>query len=95
MDVKCSPSVAGFADAAAPAKTALASAPDPLLASMRPAQLREAMDMLGFHTQAALAREIGVDRSTVSLWLEGRVGVPRPVAKLVRLLMILDDRPPS
>ena len=78
---------------AAVAKTP--QAPDPLLASMRPAQLREAMDRLGFATQAALAREIGVDRSTVSLWLEGRVGVPRPVAKLVRLLLILDEGSPG
>ena len=67
-------------------------APDPLLASIQPTELRAAMDELGHATQSALAREIGVDRSTVSLWLEGRVGVPRPVAKLVRLLLMHDIR---
>ena len=59
---------------------------------MQPTELRAAMDQLGYVTQSALAREIGVDRSTVSLWLEGRVGVPRPVAKLVRLLLMHDMR---
>ena len=47
-----------------------------------------AMDRLGYATQSSLAQAIGVDRSTVSLWLEGRIGVPRPVAKLVRLLLV-------
>ena len=61
--------------------------PDPMLASMKPEELRHAMEQLGCPTQIALARSIGVDRSTVSLWLEGRVGVPRPVAKLLRLLV--------
>ena len=59
---------------------------DPMLASMQPEELKLAMDDLGCATQSALARAIGVDRSTVSLWLDGRVGVPRPVAKLLRLL---------
>ena len=62
-----------------------------MLASMQPDELRGAMDRLGYSTQSALARAIGVDRSTVSLWLEGRIGVPRPVAKLVRLLVLHDD----
>lgn len=57
-----------------------------MLASMSPRELRSIMDRLGYSTQSALARAIGVDRSTVSLWLEGRIGVPRPVAKLLRLL---------
>lgn len=60
---------------------------DPTLASMNPDELRHTMEQLGCATQMALARSIGVDRSTVSLWLEGRVGVPRPVAKLLRLLV--------
>ena len=59
---------------------------DPMLASMRPEELRLVMDTLGHTSQSALARAIGVDRSTVSLWMEGRIGVPRPVAKLLRLL---------
>ncbi len=59
---------------------------DPLLVSMDPRELRDTMESLGLRTQSALAVEIGVDRSTVSLWLEGRVGVPRPIAKLLRLL---------
>ncbi|MEL7730305.1 transcriptional regulator [Citromicrobium bathyomarinum] len=59
-----------------------------MLASMQPDELRGAMDRLGYATQSSLAQAIGVDRSTVSLWLEGRIGVPRPVAKLVRLLLV-------
>ena len=65
-----------------------ADAVDPMLASMQPAELKLAMDELGYSTQTALARAIGVDRSTVSLWLDGRIGVPRPIAKLVRLLIL-------
>ena len=61
---------------------------DPLLESMRPDELRGVMDALGCASQSALARSIGVDRSTVSLWLDGRIGVPRPIAKLLRLLEI-------
>ena len=63
---------------------------DPLLASMLPDELRLAMDALGYQTQSALAGAIGVDRSTVSLWLDGRIGVPRPVGKLVRMLLLHD-----
>jgi len=44
---------------------------------------------LGCTTQSALAAAIGVDRSTISLWLDGRVGVPRPVSKLLRLMRAL------
>ena len=57
------------------------------IASMQPDELRCAMADLGFGTQSGLAGAIGVDRSTVSLWLEGRVGVPRPIAKLIRLMV--------
>lgn len=73
---------------AAPAKTPPRFTPESMLASMQPEELRQAMDDLNFRTQSALAESIGVDRSTVSLWLEGRVGVPRPVAKLVRLMLV-------
>ncbi len=59
---------------------------DPLLGSMPPQELRDTMKELGLGTQSALANAIGVNRSTVSLWLEGRIGVPRPVAKLLRLM---------
>ena len=59
---------------------------DPALASMHPSELRDTMVRLDLSTQTELARTIGVDRSTVSLWLDGRVGVPRPVAKLLRIL---------
>lgn len=71
----------------APAKSQRTLQPDPMLASMLPEELKAAMVALDCPTQSALAREIGVDRSTVSLWLEGRIGVPRPVAKLVRLMV--------
>jgi transcriptional regulator with XRE-family HTH domain len=60
---------------------------DPLLASMSPDALRAAMRALGYRTQADLANAIGVSRSAVSLWLEGKVGVPRPVAMLLRMLI--------
>ena len=88
--VKNSPRVAQAAFSAASANTLAKDAPDPMLSSMQPTELRAAMDELGHVTQSALAREIGVDRSTVSLWLEGQIGVPRPVAKLVRLLLMHD-----
>lgn len=60
---------------------------DPRLASMSPDELRMAMRTLGYRTQAELAQAIGVSRSAVSLWLEGKVGVPRPVAMLLRMLV--------
>jgi transcriptional regulator with XRE-family HTH domain len=44
---------------------------------MSPDELRRAMQTLGYRTQADLAGAIGVSRSAVSLWLEGKVGVPR------------------
>jgi transcriptional regulator with XRE-family HTH domain len=43
-------------------------------------------------TQADLANAIGVSRSAVSLWLEGKVGVPRPVAMLLRMLVAAQRR---
>jgi transcriptional regulator with XRE-family HTH domain len=62
--------------------------PNPeMLASMAPEELRTAMRTLGYRTQSDLANAIGVSRSAVSLWLEGKVGVPRPVAMLLRMLI--------
>ena len=58
-----------------------------MLASMPPDELRAAMRALGYRTQNELAEAIGVSRSAVSLWLEGRVGVPRPVGMLLRMLV--------
>jgi transcriptional regulator with XRE-family HTH domain len=60
---------------------------DDLRASMPPDELRRAMLTLGYRTQGDLASAIGVSRSAVSLWLEGKVGVPRPVAMLLRMLI--------
>jgi transcriptional regulator with XRE-family HTH domain len=54
---------------------------------MSPDELRRAMATLGYRTQSDLANAIGVSRSAVSLWLEGKVGVPRPVAMLLRILI--------
>ena len=65
---------------------------DPRLASMSPEELRSAMRALGYRTQADLANAIGVSRSAVSLWLEGKVGVPRPVAMLLRMLLAAQRR---
>ena len=58
-----------------------------MLASMAPDELRSAMRSLGYRTQNDLATAIGVSRSAVSLWLECKVGVPRPVAMLLRMLV--------
>ena len=60
---------------------------------MPPEELRRLMRTLGYRTQGDLALAIGVSRSTVSLWLEGRVGVPRPVAMLLRMLIAAQRRP--
>lgn len=62
------------------------------LASMAPDELRSAMRTLGYKTQSELATAIGVSRSAVSLWLEGKVGVPRPVAMLLRMLIAAQRR---
>ncbi|UUR08490.1 helix-turn-helix domain-containing protein [Sphingomonas glaciei] len=66
--------------------------PDPRLASMAPEELRSHMRALGYRTQNDLAAAIGVSRSAVSLWLEGKVGVPRPVAMLLRMLVAAQRR---
>ena len=63
-----------------------------LKASMAPDELRRAMRTLGYRTQNELAGAIGVSRSAVSLWLEGKVGVPRPVAMLLRMLIAAQRR---
>ena len=63
-----------------------------MLASMAPEELRTAMRTLGYRTQSDLANAIGVSRSAVSLWLEGKVGVPRPVAMLLRMLIAAQRR---
>ena len=70
-----------------------AAVEDPRLASMSPDELRAAMRTLGYRTQNDLANAIGVSRSAVSLWLEGKVGVPRPVAMLLRMLIAAQRRP--
>ena len=67
-------------------------AEDNLKASMAPDELRRAMRTLGYRTQNELANAIGVSRSAVSLWLEGKVGVPRPVAMLLRMLIAAQRR---
>ena len=63
-----------------------------MLASMQPEELRAAMRGLGYRTQNDLALAIGVSRSAVSLWLEGKVGVPRPIAMLLRMLVAAQRR---
>jgi transcriptional regulator with XRE-family HTH domain len=60
---------------------------------MSPGELRQAMQTLGYRTQADLAAAIGVSRPAVSLWLDGKVGVPRPVAMLLRMLVSAQRRP--
>jgi transcriptional regulator with XRE-family HTH domain len=63
-----------------------------LLTTMKPEELRAAMRTLGYRTQGDLAAAIGVSRSAVSLWIEGKVGVPRPVAMLLRMLIAAQRR---
>ena len=63
-----------------------------MLASMSPDELKAAMRSLGYRTQNDLANAIGVSRSAVSLWLEGKVGVPRPVAMRLRMLVAAQRR---
>ena len=70
----------------------LAAVDDPRLATMSPDELRAAMRTLGYRTQNELAEGIGVSRSAVSLWLEGKVGVPRPVGMLLRMLIAAQRR---
>jgi len=65
---------------------------DPLAASMPPEELRGAMRKLGYHTHGDLAEAIGVSRSSVSLWVQGKVGVPRPVAMLIRMMVSAQRR---
>jgi transcriptional regulator with XRE-family HTH domain len=65
----------------------MATQMDERLASMSPDELRSSMRSLGYRTQNDLAQAIGVSRSAVSLWLEGKVGVPRPIAMLLRMLI--------
>lgn len=55
--------------------------------SMLPEELRRSMTALGYRTQNDLAEAIGVSRSSVSLWLDGKIGVPRPIAMLIRMLL--------
>ena len=64
-----------------------------LRASMPPEELKRLMRILGYRTQSELASAIGVSRSAVSLWLEGKIGVPRPVAMLLRMLVSAQRRP--
>ena len=59
---------------------------------MPPDELRAAMQTLGYRTQNELAAAIGVSRPAVSLWLEGKVGVPRPVAMLLRMMVSAQRR---
>ncbi len=75
-----------------PGAAAAEAADDRLKASMAPDELRAAMRTLGYQTQNDLATAIGVSRSAVSLWLEGKVGVPRPVGMLLRMLVAAQRR---
>ena len=70
----------------------LAPLMDPLAASMPPEELRRAMARLGYKTHSDLADAIGVSRSSVSLWVQGKVGVPRPVAMLIRMMLAAQRR---
>ena len=82
-----------MADSSSAAEAPSAVKPkDERLASMAPDELRTAMRTLGYRTQNDLAHAIGVSRSAVSLWIEGKVGVPRPIAMLLRMLVAAQRR---
>jgi transcriptional regulator with XRE-family HTH domain len=59
---------------------------------MSPDELSASMKQLGLETQLQMAAAIGVSRSSISLWLDGKVGVPRPVAMLIRMLVAAQRR---
>ena len=50
---------------------------------MTPAQLSDALTRLNMKP-ADLARQAGVTRGAVSLWLSGKRAIPGPVVQLVR-----------
>jgi DNA-binding transcriptional regulator YiaG len=54
--------------------------------AMSPAELKSILDRLGplGWTQARLAREIGVSRGAVCLWMKGRRKISNPAAILLR-----------
>ena len=60
---------------------------DPRLASMSPDELKRHMRALGYRSESHLSNAIGLSRSAVSLRREGKVGVPRHVAMLLRMLV--------
>jgi DNA-binding transcriptional regulator YdaS (Cro superfamily) len=57
------------------------------LAPMHPEELRHSMRYLGLRTQRAFGERIGVHDTTVGTWLRGKVGIPRHVGMLVRMLV--------
>lgn len=60
--------------------------PDALLARMEPDELDQIMRWLGCRSNGQMGERIGVNRGTVQTWRSGRVGVPRHIAMLLRLL---------
>lgn len=59
---------------------------------MSPDELKQHMRKLGLFGQQELADAIGVNRTTVSLWLTGKIGVPRPICMLLRMLLAQSRR---
>jgi hypothetical protein len=54
---------------------------------MSPDELRDAMHTLGWTTAREAGLTLGVSRSTVSLWLQGKIRIPLPVGMLIRILV--------
>ena len=67
--------------------------PDFMNDPMPPEELRTIMGRLGYQTHAGLAEAIGVSRPSVSLWAEGKISVPRPIAMLLRMMAASERRP--
>ena len=59
---------------------------------MTPLQLRSAIERLGL-SQEGLGRFLGVQGRSVRRWISGEWPVPKPVAKLLRLMVKLDITP--
>lgn len=58
---------------------------------MTPKQLVEARKILGF-TQQGLQQELGLnpnDGRTVRNWESGRIPIPKPCEKLIKILVVL------
>lgn len=55
-------------------------------------ELRRCMRKLSCHGHLDLANLIGVSRPAVTLWLQGKVKIPKPIAMLLRMMVVEKNR---